>query len=76
VDSFSESLAYECQGTGVQVQTLTPGYVNTQMVKYSPSLMSGGLLCPSAEYFASNAVATLGYASKTTGYWPHGIEVC
>lgn len=75
MDSFSQSLNYECRSTGVTVQTLTPGYVNTQMVSYSPSLSKGGLLVPSPAVYAQNAILTLGIASKTTGYWGHGLEV-
>ncbi|XP_059490977.1 hydroxysteroid dehydrogenase-like protein 1 [Neocloeon triangulifer] len=74
VDSFSDALCNECKGTGVTVQTLTPGYINTQMVKYSPNLTSGGLMVPSAQEFAANAIATLGVNNKTAGYWCHGIE--
>ena len=75
MDSFSQSLNYECQSTGVTVQTLTPGYVNTQMVSYNAELRAGGILVPSPAVFAKNAILTLGVASKTTGYWSHGIEV-
>ncbi|XP_065335671.1 inactive hydroxysteroid dehydrogenase-like protein 1 [Cloeon dipterum] len=74
VDSFSDALCNECKGTGVTVQTLTPGYINTQMVKYSPNLKAGGLMVPSAQVFAANAISTLGVNDKTTGYWCHGIE--
>ncbi|KAF4530479.1 hypothetical protein B566_EDAN014681 [Ephemera danica] len=74
MDSFSQALNYECRSSGVTVQTLTPGYVNTQMVSYSPSLKRGGLLVPSAAVFAKNAILTMGVSNKTTGYWSHGLE--
>lgn len=75
MDSFSQSLNYECRSTGVTVQTLTPGYVNTKMVSYSPSLSMGGMMVPSPTVYAKNAILTLGIANKTTGYWCHGLEV-
>ncbi|KAF4531440.1 hypothetical protein B566_EDAN004210 [Ephemera danica] len=75
IDYLSRTLQLECQGSGVSVQSLMPGYVNTKMVGYSPTLMAGGLMVPSAEKYARHAVATIGYTSCTAGYFVHGVQL-
>ena len=52
-----------------------PFYVATRMTRYSNTLSRPSLLIPDAEHFASNAIKTLGYTSRTTGYWPHTVQV-
>ncbi|KAF4517305.1 hypothetical protein B566_EDAN008640 [Ephemera danica] len=56
IDYLSYILQLECEGSGVSVQLLTPGYVITKMVGYSSTLMSGGLTVPSAERYARHAM--------------------
>nr|XP_053636990.1 inactive hydroxysteroid dehydrogenase-like protein 1 [Cherax quadricarinatus] len=38
-------------------------------------LQRPNVLVPTASTFVSNAVHTLGYARRTSGYWAHGIQV-
>jgi len=73
--SFSDALRLECQGTGVEVQTLSPTCVNTQLAAWRVANSEPGLFVPSPQIFAKHAVATLGVAQKTAGYWPHELQV-
>ncbi|KAG7161168.1 inactive hydroxysteroid dehydrogenase-like protein 1 [Homarus americanus] len=75
VDSFSQGLEWECRGSGVTIQTLTPGLVTTNMTKFSSLLHKTNVFSPSPATFAYHAVNTLGYARRTTGYWAHGIQL-
>lgn len=34
-----------------------------------------GFFIPTAATYAASAIHTLGYAPRTAGYWPHGIQV-
>lgn len=60
---------------GIVIQSLRPFYVNTKMTRYSKTLTSHSFLVPSAEEYARQAVATLGHSGRTTGYWPHTLQV-
>ena len=75
LDYFAQALRYEYKNHGIVIQSLRPFYVNTKMTRYSKTLTSNGFLVPSAEVYARHAVATLGYSGRTTGYWPHTIQV-
>ncbi|XP_059481626.1 inactive hydroxysteroid dehydrogenase-like protein 1 [Neocloeon triangulifer] len=73
--SFSDALRFECQGTGVEVQTLSPSFVNTQQsAAWGVTSDQEGLFVPSPSIFAKHAVATLGIAQNTSGYWPHELQ--
>ncbi|XP_063587268.1 very-long-chain 3-oxoacyl-CoA reductase-like [Penaeus indicus] len=73
VDYFSEALGVEYKCSGITVQTITPGYVSTNMTSYSEKIYKPSLTVPTASNFAAHALDTLGYSSYTTGYWSHGI---
>jgi short-subunit dehydrogenase len=77
--SFTDAIRIECKGSGVEVQTLNPWYVKKDVASIASSELQakeGGTLCvPTAELYAKHAVATLGVANKTAGYWPHGLQV-
>ncbi|KAK7086262.1 Inactive hydroxysteroid dehydrogenase-like protein 1 [Halocaridina rubra] len=74
VDYFSQALEWECRGTGITVQTVNPGYVSTNMTSMSELIHRPSLLIPVAKTFVSHALSTLGYASRTCGYWIHGLQ--
>lgn len=76
LDYFARGLKYEYKNHGIVIQSLRPFYVNTKMTRYSKTLTSHGFLVPSAEVYARHAVATLGYSGRTSGYWPHTVQVC
>ena len=75
LDYFARALQYEYKDSGVIVQSLMPFYVATRMTRYSKTLSKPSLMIPSAEDYARSAVATLGYTSRTSGYWPHTLQV-
>ena len=75
LDYFARALNYEYKGKGITIQSLMPFYVNTKMTRYSKTLTSHSFLVPSASDYAHHAVATLGYSGRTSGYWPHTIQV-
>jgi short-subunit dehydrogenase len=70
---FSDVLKIECQGTGVEVQTLCPGFVDTNFsqtnAKDQPKIFF-----PSPEKYVKCSIGTIGTAS-VTGYLPHDIQV-
>ncbi|XP_063400766.1 inactive hydroxysteroid dehydrogenase-like protein 1 isoform X1 [Mytilus trossulus] len=74
LDYFARGLQYEYRNSGVIVQSLMPFYVATRMTRYSQTLSKPGLFIPSADTYAKSAIATLGYSSRTSGYWPHTIQ--
>jgi len=57
----------------LDIQTVTPSYVNTKMVGFS-YLIARNPLVPSAAAYGASAAATIGYAATTTGYWSHGVQ--
>ncbi|XP_068206594.1 hydroxysteroid dehydrogenase-like protein 1 [Palaemon carinicauda] len=75
VRSFSIALGYEYRGTGVAVQTVLPGAVATKMTAWNEDMSKPGLTIPTPADFASQAVATIGYAKETAGYWSHEIQL-
>ena len=68
VDRLSTSLRQEYSSKGIEVQTVLPGYVVTNMSRVPESL-----LAPSADNFVKSALTHLGVYSRTTGYWGHYI---
>lgn len=74
VEWFSKTLEVEYKSYNIEVQTLTPSYISTKLTSFSDLLQKPSLAFPSAETFTANAVATIGRASKTTGYWSHGLQ--
>ena len=75
LDYFSRALEFEYRDSGITVQCLTPFYVATRMTRYSETLSKTNFFIPTAASFAHSAVKTLGYSSRTTGYFPHTIQV-
>ncbi|XP_078334832.1 uncharacterized protein LOC111105370 [Crassostrea virginica] len=74
LDYFARALDFEYRSKGIIVQSLMPFYVATKMTRFSHTLSKPSLLIPSAEKYAASAVATLGYTSRTSGYWPHTVQ--
>jgi len=69
--AFTEALATEYKHTGVVIQEVDPGQVVTAMTELfeQPS----GLVAPSAKTFVSSAISTLGFTTRTCGYWFHSF---
>jgi short-subunit dehydrogenase len=72
--SFSQALTWECKGTGVTVQTLCPGFVDTNIIASNASLMPA-MFFPKPEAFVKKAADTIGKVSTTAGCLPHDIQV-
>jgi len=75
VDFFSRALNYEYGGRGITIQCLIPYYVATRMTKFSSTLSNPSLFIPTASTYARHALTTLGWSERTTGYWPHTLQV-
>ena len=75
MDHFSEGLAAEVAHKGIVVQTVDPMYVCTKMTSYADLMQKPSLFVPSPETFVHSAIRTLGVVQRTTGYWPHGLQV-
>ena len=52
-----------------------PFYVATRMTQYSSTLSNPSVFIPTASTYARHALRTLGWSDRTTGYWPHTIQV-
>ena len=72
MDFLSKALAYEYPK--ITIQTISPMYVCTDMVGFSPILRSSRFFVPSPEAFVSQAIRTIGFSNDTTGYWSHGLQ--
>ncbi|XP_033118394.1 inactive hydroxysteroid dehydrogenase-like protein 1 [Anneissia japonica] len=75
LDFLTQSLQYEYEDKGITVQSLMPCYVATKMTKYGQNVPSPGYFIPSASLYARRALSTLGVSSRTTGYWPHQLQL-
>ncbi|XP_060771797.1 inactive hydroxysteroid dehydrogenase-like protein 1 isoform X2 [Neoarius graeffei] len=71
-DHFTRSLHYEYRHRGVFVQSLLPGKVASE--GQSGCIMAGWLV-PQPHIYARHAVSTLGISYRTTGYWPHTLQL-
>ncbi|XP_046551500.1 inactive hydroxysteroid dehydrogenase-like protein 1 [Haliotis rubra] len=74
LDYFARSLNYEYKDKGIIVQSLMPFYVATRMTRYSETLSNTNLFIPTASVYARNAIKTLGYTARTSGYLPHAFQ--
>ena len=72
LDHFSRALRYEYGPQGVFVQSLVPYRVASQEEGDSAG---AGWLVPQPQVYARHALSTLGISHRTTGYWPHTIQV-
>lgn len=70
VDYFSQGLAIEYAKDNIIVQCLKPYYVSTAMTFH----ISPNMFVPTATIYVKSALATLPYASRTCGYWCHGLQ--
>ena len=75
MDYFSEGLAAEVAHKGVTVQTIDPMYICTNMTRYSELMQKPSLFVPSPQTFVKSAIRTLGLVQRSTGYWPHSLQV-
>merc|ERR1712233_49055 len=69
--SFTESLALELEGTGVLIQEIDPGVVNTEMTKEFDPGQKG--ISPNPEEYLASALPTIGWVQRTCGHWSHGL---
>jgi 17beta-estradiol 17-dehydrogenase / very-long-chain 3-oxoacyl-CoA reductase len=70
VDFFAQSLAQEYAPLGITVQSVLPQFVVSKLSK----LRKPSLTIPLPEDFASSALQTLGFDSRTTGYWSQDLQ--
>jgi 17beta-estradiol 17-dehydrogenase / very-long-chain 3-oxoacyl-CoA reductase len=69
VDYLSRALNQEYIGKGIIIQSVVPYYVSTPMIR-SPKT---SFLIPSADKFVESALKTVGFESRTFGYFPHTL---
>jgi len=74
VVKFSRDLEYELRGSGVIVQTVTPSFVMTNMVKNSTQVQAS-IAAPLADEYVKANLRTLGLESFTASYWFHKIQI-
>jgi 17beta-estradiol 17-dehydrogenase / very-long-chain 3-oxoacyl-CoA reductase len=69
VDYFSRALNQEYSEKGIIIQSVIPYYVSTPMIR-SPKQ---SFMIPSADKFVKCALKTVGFESRTFGYFPHTV---
>jgi len=70
LQGFTLSLAQELQGTGVVVQEVDPGHVDTRLTKH----VIPATPVPFPSTFVSHALSTLGHSAHTCGWWGHSLH--
>lgn len=74
VIKFTEALQAEYRNTGITIQCIKPGFVQTAMNASTVGSLSR-LTDTDAIKYSSVAVRTLGYTNNTYGHWSHGFQV-
>uniref|UniRef100_A0A672YSG0 Hydroxysteroid dehydrogenase like 1 n=1 Tax=Sphaeramia orbicularis TaxID=375764 RepID=A0A672YSG0_9TELE len=69
LDHFSRALHLEYSRSGIFVQSLIPFQVRNQTTTLKSWFV------PKPEVYARHAISTLGVSNRTTGYWPHTLQV-
>uniref|UniRef100_A0A183BV04 Estradiol 17-beta-dehydrogenase 12 n=1 Tax=Globodera pallida TaxID=36090 RepID=A0A183BV04_GLOPA len=72
---FSEILRKDYAGTGVVVQTICPGRVETKMAQNVSHQSYTGFFSPLPKQFVQQALRTVGHSTETTGCIGHQIQV-
>lgn len=67
VSKFSEDLNDEYNHRGITVQSVTPGFVATNMTK----MKKGSFMAPLPDQYVEATLGTVEYADETAGYIPH-----
>merc|ERR1719385_346720 len=64
------------EGTGVLIQEIDTGVVNTEMTKVLLKEFDPGHkgISPNAEEYLAGALPTIGWAQRTCGHWSHGLQ--
>ncbi|XP_059482171.1 inactive hydroxysteroid dehydrogenase-like protein 1 isoform X2 [Neocloeon triangulifer] len=73
VQSFSEAIRTECEEVGVEVQTLSPGFMRNSFGK-GKSYRLPACLNPTPQAYAASAVATIGHMKCTSGNVAHEVQ--
>ncbi|XP_075199511.1 inactive hydroxysteroid dehydrogenase-like protein 1 [Anomaloglossus baeobatrachus] len=71
VETFSRQLASEVSSSGIFVQCLTPFCVGG---RHASSFGLLPMFAPFPEVYTRHAVRTLGFSTRTTGYWAHSLQ--
>nr|XP_039267033.1 very-long-chain 3-oxoacyl-CoA reductase-A-like [Styela clava] len=72
-DTLSVSLGQEYRKHGVIIQSIQPGFVQTNMTK--PLGSSTNLIFPTATTYVHHMMKTIGKSDCTNGYWAHTISL-
>ena len=73
IHAFTDALAYENKDSGIVFQEVSPGAVETALTKHLPRNRFSSRAQPSE--FVNSALSTLGYSSRTCGWWPHSAQL-
>jgi len=69
LQAFTLALATELSNTGVFVQEVDPGHVNTSLT----TDVMPATPAPDPKTFVASAIRTLGHTGQTCGYWGHSL---
>ncbi|XP_040265894.1 inactive hydroxysteroid dehydrogenase-like protein 1 [Bufo bufo] len=73
LETFSRKLDSEVSASGIFVQCLTPLHVGG--TQHTSHYGTSHMFAPSPDVYARHAVRTLGFSTRTTGYWAHSLQV-
>lgn len=65
-DYFSRGLALELKNTGIEVQTVLPNWIGTEL-----GVLKASLAIPTPERYVRHAISSIGYESYTSGFYFH-----
>ncbi|XP_055595523.1 hydroxysteroid dehydrogenase-like protein 1 [Uranotaenia lowii] len=74
INSFSQALQEELEGTGVEVQLVIPMFVDTNMIEEHKTRTFHKLFATPVDRYGKHVAYTIGTTGWTTGYWYHGLQ--
>ncbi|XP_074593547.1 very-long-chain 3-oxoacyl-CoA reductase-A-like [Brevipalpus obovatus] len=69
MDYLSRALSVECHSKGIIIQSVLPQFVSTNMSQMKP-----GFGVPDAKTYVDASFKTIGYETRTSGYWNHRFK--
>jgi len=73
MSAFTLAIAAEYADSGVDIQCVEPGAVETAMTKYFDESAKIPFAYPTAKDYTNNAFRTLGISGRTSGYFGHSL---
>ncbi|XP_055595522.1 putative steroid dehydrogenase 4 [Uranotaenia lowii] len=75
IQHLTHSMEFELQGTGVEVQRVSPFFVDTNMTKSYHTNPVWALLSTDVKPYGKAAAWLIGKTSQTMGHWFHALQI-